>query len=454
MTSRSLRRLVPACVISSAAVVALAAPGSAGAFTLEKCHGGNIKGQGSSAQKILQKEIWNKQFNTSSNSLACASGTPEPKVEYESTGSGAGLKSWGVEPEAGKPVNFGPKNAFLGGELPPSQKQQEEILKHGSGKVLTIPVAQPAIAILIHLPAGCTSVEGGPAPGRIALKDSTLEKIFQGTDTEWSKILNKAKLKGSPTCEKEGKKSHITRVVREDGSGTTGSFMKYLGVIYKKEVATKKFWKDLAEPTTNTTWPNEATDEVKRGNGGGGVVTKVEETAGSVGYANVADARAKHQFTPPTFGPKTTQFWAEVENGKGSYADPSTNGDVEATANANCEETNYVNGKKKFPPPSPEVPWNEVTISKTQKNYEPCYLTYDIALTNYAAFTKELVSGETPTEQEARTVFDYINYELSTGPGGAQEAAEGQDYLGDPVAELEENNVLLVGRKGASKIGF
>ena len=35
-------------------------------------------------------------------------------------------------------------------------------------------------------------------------------------------------------------------------------------------------------------------------------------------------------------------------------------------------------------------------------------------------------------EGEAQAVRDYIKYEVSIGAGGAQGAAEGQDYLGDP----------------------
>lgn len=460
MTSRSVRRLVSACVLPAAAVAALVAPGAASAsFTLGMCEGGNITGQGSSAQKLLQQNIWNPQFNTSTNALAC-SGALKPKVKYTSTGSGAGLKSWGVETAAGEEINFGAENAFLGGEIPPNATQEAEIETHGTGKVLTIPVAQPAIAILIHLPAGCTGVSGGPVPGRLAIKDSILEKVFQGTDIEWSKVLNKAKLVGNTACEKsKGKGLHITRVVREDGSGTTASFMKYLGVVDKNPVITgppSRTWKELGEPTTNLTWPEEGTDPVLRGHGGGGVVTKVEETPGSIGYANVADARINKQFTPPTHGPNTTQFWAEIENNKESYSDPSANGDVEAADNANCEETLYTNGKKKFPPPSPEELWNEVTTSKKQIHYDLCYLTYDLALTSYSSFTKGLVGAKAtnPTEAETRTVYDYFNYELSTGTGGAQEAAEGLDYLGDPTSETESLSVLDIGRKGAGKITF
>ncbi len=223
MRSRSARRLMLACTVSAATVAALVAPGAASA-ALTQCEGGNIHGKGSSAQKNVQLNQWTLLFNTSSNAKACSGSQGsggKPTAKYTSTGSGVGLESWGVETKSGKAeeeIRFGPENAFIGTEIAPNKKQSEEIESHGGGKVLTIPVLQAAISIDIHLPEGCTSVTGGPSEGRLAIKQSTSEKVFQGTDTKWSQILNKAKLVGTPECEKTGKLSEIHRVVREDGS--------------------------------------------------------------------------------------------------------------------------------------------------------------------------------------------------------------------------------------------
>ncbi len=479
MKSLSACRLVPACAITAAAVAAVVAPSVASAAP--NCiEGAAIRGKGSSAQKLLQKEIWNKQFNSSANAFAC-SGTQgadgKPVVSYESTGSGAGLESWGVEQAkpGAQELWFGPKNAFIGTEIAPNKTQEAEIESHGGGKVLTIPVAQPAIAIIVHLPKGCLSVTGGPHTGVISIKQKTLEQAFEGKKTKWSQLLNKAKFTEATkkSCEKTG---HITRVVREDGSGTTGSFMKVLNLINKGKAPYTggKTWAQEAELAKNLEWPNEATDAVVRGNGGGGVVTKVGETEGSIGYANVADARASKFFIPASEknakgesgvgGPGTNLFWLDVENAKNSYANPSTNGEIAGLSNSACEETTYVNGlgkgKTTFPPPGVESQWNEVTIGLTQKNYFPCYLTYDLALTHYKgastgsfAGAGELEPAE-PTEEEAKTVSDYIQYELSTGAGGGQEAALGQDYLGDPTNSNPELNVLKLAQEGATKIGF
>ncbi len=473
MKSLSARGIIPACAITVACAAAAALPVTASA-AVEQCGGSAIRGKGSSAQKLLQKEIWNKDFNKSGNPLACngTQGTKgTPVVSYESTGSGKGLESWGVEQAkpGAQELWFAGKNAFIGTEIGPNKKQEEEITKHTEGaKVLTIPVAQPAIAILFHLPKGCT-VEGGPATtkGVIALKDKTLEEIFEGKITAWSKVLNKAKFAGTEA--KACKKASITRVVREDGSGTTDAFKKYLGVLNKSKPVYEsgETWSQNGEKTANTEWPKEKTDPVVKGNGGGGLVEAVEKTEGSIGFANVADARSKVGFQPVSEGgkggPGTSEFWAEVENAKNKYANPSTNGEVKTKSNSNCEETVYTNGtsgKKTFPPPSTEELWNEVTIGTVQKNYEPCYLTYDLALTHYKGASKEAFAGtgETelaePTEEEAATVKNYIQYELSTAPEGAQEAALGEDYLGDPTNSTAELNVLAIARKGAEKIGF
>ncbi|HTB71302.1 MAG TPA: substrate-binding domain-containing protein [Solirubrobacteraceae bacterium] len=470
MRSRSARRMILACVVSAAAAAALVAPGAASA-ALVQCEGGNIHGKGSSAQKNVQTKVWTLQFNTSANAAACngtqgSKGTPKPT--YTSTGSGVGLESWGVETQVGKKnskgedeeeIRFGPENAFIGTEIAPSKEQEKEIESHGGGKVLTIPVLQAAVAIIVHLPKGCTKVEGGPTPGRLALKEATVEKIFQGTDTKWSQVLNKAKLVGNSEC---SKLAPITRVVREDGSGTTDSFMKWLDVIYKKPVLGTETWNQLGEKTKNTTWPNEGTDPVLRGNGGGGVVAKVAEatSAGSIGYANVSDARSNAAFVPPAGGAETATFWAEVERNIGPlYSDPATNGEIAAKGSANCGETKYTNGKRKFPPPTTEELWNEVVAAKHQSSYAICYISYDLALTKYSLFTKGIVKEgnplvENPTEGEARTVTDYLGYELSTGAGGGQPAAEGEDYTGDPSVGGPTENVLTIAQQGVSKIGF
>jgi ABC-type phosphate transport system substrate-binding protein len=461
------RGLRAACALSVLAVTALVAPAIASATPGgEQCSGVNIEGKGASLQKLSQISVWTPKFSdpTDTNAAAC-SGTQgskgTPTVKYTSTGSGPGLESWGQEPGgSAPPLNFGPKNAYVGTDEPPNAAQRAEIETHtGGGKVLTIPVEQSAVAVAMNLPAKCTKVSGGPAPGRIALKAVTVEKIFRGAVTVWKSILNGAKLEGEAGCSSSAK---ITRVVRLEGSGTTSLFKKWLGVVFAKEVEGTKTWKQLAEKANNTAWPVEGTDPVVRGEGNGGVATELSKTPGGVAYVNLADARKNKSFSPPLGGASKPMFWAPVENGKNAekvttYADPSTNGDEEATASSNCAETLYTNGKKKFPPPTTEETWNEVSAAKLQKHYPICGFTYDLSLTSFKGVpTGEKGSLEAPTEGAVRTAYDYLSFVLAGGAGGGQTIiGEATDYLGLPTTpENPTTDVLGIARKGTAKITF
>src|ERR1700760_3648838 len=123
------RRLAPTCIVSAAAVAALAAPGAANAALGTQCSGSNITAQGSALQKDAQLNVWNPDFNTSTKSKAACAGAKnqgtleKPTVKYTSTGSGAGLESWGVNK---KTPNYA-TNAFVGTDEPPNAAQTAEI---------------------------------------------------------------------------------------------------------------------------------------------------------------------------------------------------------------------------------------------------------------------------------------------------------------------------------------
>jgi len=382
----STRPLVLACALPAVIAAALVAPGAASAFKISPCTGASIEANGATLQAKAQ-EIWNKSFDVSGEG-SCPGG---PIVKYTGTGSGPGLKSWGVGAKGeGK---FGPKNNYVGTDEPPNANQIKEIEEEGpaAGNLLTIPVVQESVAAIVHLPEGCT-LEGGT--GQLKLKQATLQKVMNGTTVEWSKLTEggKNKLVGA------GCKSKITRAVRKKGSGTTSIFMKFQNLNASKTAKLKfgggadaeakekcptvveLFWKEEAVQNENVCWPNEATHGVVRGEGGKGVRVKVEETPGTFGYSALADARAG-KFTPAGGGgPGTSIFWAEIENNKTTeegkkgptWADPSDNGEANAISKANCAETLYTNGSKKFPPENAEQSWSEVTTSKKEPHYAIC----------------------------------------------------------------------------------
>jgi ABC-type phosphate transport system substrate-binding protein len=454
MKSHTVRRLVTALAGSAALTAALAAPGVASAST--QCSGGPVTGQGAAALKIAEVTVWGPGFNLGSNPTAC-SGTQgseeKPKVSYTSSSSGAGGESWGIN---GHTASFVPTNAFIGTEEPPSLTQEEEIEKAGGAPlttVLTIPVTQEAIAIIVHLPTGCLATSTA-APGRLVISNSILEKIFQGTSTEWKNITgdgDKYLNNGSEKCPiiVKGAKVHITRAVREDSAGTTAILKKYFFLTQKKAVSGTDTWDQLvATGTPNLTWPNES-DTLIRVKGDSGLATKVGTEPGTIGYVSLADARASLDFTPSpgTGGPNTAAFWLEVQNGSGVYADPSTDGDVAAKANSNCEGTKYTNGKKKFPPPTTLEQWNEVTTAVKETEYTICNFAFDLALDGYHNYPST-------TAGEALTVENFLQFTLNSASEGGQQIILNNDYLPLPTSTEPKQNVLKIAQEGASKVTF
>lgn len=450
MTLLSARRILPTCILSAAAVAALAAPGAASAATLgEQCSGSNITGKGSSLQKLAQQTVWDPAFNTSANAKACngtqgSKGTP--KVTYESVGSGAGLEAWGINGHA-----FEGSIGFVGTDEPPDQLQKEEIQSHSShpkiNTVETIPVLQGAIAIIVRMPAHCEATSTAK-PGRLVLDNVTLEKIWRGTITQWSEITEN----GDELFTFPGDKSKcnpatpITRVVRKDQSGTTSIFKKYLALINgEKNVFGELGWREIADGPPNVEdWPGTVTRPA--GNGGGELVKKVAETASSIGYANLADARGNASFTPPTGGIKSKTFWVPIQNNgteqeEETYADPSTNGEVKELANANCANTEYTNGEVPFPPATTLETWNEVTTKTTETNYTLCGLTYDLTLHEYSQYPGT-------TLEEATTVNNFALWLMTTGTEGGQLLIKKHDYLALP------SSILAIAKVGAERTKF
>jgi len=459
MTSLSARRLVPTCILSAVALAAFVAPGAANASIGEQCSGSNITGQGSTLQKLAQVSVWDGDFNTTTATRAC-SGTQgskgKPTITYNSTGSGAGLESWGANGSA--TTNFGASNAWVSTDEPPNSTQISEIEAHGKtelsfpGTVLTIPVLQGAVAVIVNLPAGCEGVSKANAH-RIVLDNATLEKIYRGTITKWSEITDsedKLLAEKGKTCNPE---TPITPIARKDGSGTTHIFKKYLDLInkgaFETEKAESKTWTEISEGAENTTWPAAAHVVKPAATGGGALVSKVAETPSSIGYANLADARSNGSFTSPKNGPYTSRFWVEVQNngtqttGTITYAEPSTNGTGEAVANANCASTEYTNGEEvPFPPSSVTEPWNEVTTNTTEKNYPICGLTYALSLHSYSKYPGT-------TLQEATTAANFLYYVLGVGPQGGQSLIANHDYLALPSGAVQTEATA-----GVEKIRF
>jgi ABC-type phosphate transport system substrate-binding protein len=443
-------RLTALCAVSAAGLVALSAPVAASAAPGAQCSGSNITGIGSSLQKDAQVNVWTKQFNLSEKSkVACAGGSKQgtggkPVVTYESVGSGAGLEAWGV---GGATPNFAGKG-FVGTDEAPNATQIAEIEAHETTlvpqSVMTIPVAQESLAVIINLPAGCVAETKYKKEKRLVLNNVTLEKIYRGTIKNWTEITDDGdKITGCTP-------GAIQPVVRFDGSGTTHIFKRYLHLIdasnFTDEKSNSTDWNTVSEGALNTDWPQAANVIKPAAKGGGEVIAKVLATPGSIGYVNIAEARLNAKFVPPAGGAGTSTFWAPLQNnglettGKLKYADPAANGESATLDEANCKNIEYTNGVEPFPPASVQEPWNEVTTRTIQKKYPLCGLTFDLAMTSFGAYTGTTLG-------EATTAHDYITYIVDAKGGGGQKAIANHDYLA-----LPKGKVLEEAQKGAAKI--
>ena len=151
--------------------------------------------------------------------------------------------------------------------------------------------------------------------------------------------------------------------------------------------------------------------------------------------------------SPPNGGPGTEKFWVELQNSgekqKGEkYADPATNGDVEALGNSNCVKTKYTNGKgTKFPPESTAKLWNEVTTSTKEKNYPLCALSFDTMLKKYSNYP-----GTTAAEVE--TAAQFARFELNEEAEGGQQTILNNDY--EPLGKKLDKEATT----GLATVGF
>lgn len=442
MTIHRARGFTLAGVLSAALMAAFVAPEAASAGALGvQCSGSNIVGKGATVQKLAQQNVWDPDFNTSSNAKACngTQGSDEtPTVQYESIGSGAGMEAWGVNGHA-----FEGSTAFVGTDEPPNAAQRAEIQSHSKhpkeNTLETIPVLESAVTIIVRLPKGCSATSLSN-PGRLVLDSVTLEKIWRGVVTKWSEITEDGDKLSGTSCATE---STITRIVRPDQAGLTAELKKYLALIYgDSDVVGELGWRGLSEGAENTVWPGAVTRSSEKGDNA--LVKLVNETPSSIGYANLADVRSNGAFAAPTGGKNTARFWTPIQNNgveqeEETYADPSTNGDAKELANANCTNTVFTNGEVPFPPASTLELWNEVTTDTSEQNYPLCGLTYELAFHEYSQYPGTTLG-------EATTTNNFLLFDLASG--GGQELIKKHDYLALPTA------IQVEARTGAERVKF
>lgn len=214
----------------------------------------------------------------------------------------------------------------------------------------------PTVAAPITVSYNLTGVDG------LKLDPDTIARIFQSEITSWDDAAIKADNPGVTLPS-----TAITVVHRSDGSGTTNNFTSYL------KSAAPTTWKLASGDTVN--WPASTQGAEKNS----GVAALIGQTAGAVGYVDLADAvKAKLAF-------------ASIRNADGEFVAPSAKGTAAAVANAEV---------------AANLTYNPLNASG-RDSYPITAPTYLLVLQKQADAAK------------AATLRTYLRYLLTTGQGQA-----------------------------------
>ena len=171
------------------------------------------------------------------------------KVNYQSVGSGAGIKAI-----LDKTVDFGATDAAL---------TDEQIAK-SSAKIVHVPLTLGAVVVTYNVK---------DVPDHLKLTPEVVAAIFTGDIKTW----NDPKIASANTGTKLPAQP-IGVVYRSDGSGTTAVFTDYLSAVSPE-------WKAKIGKGTTVKWPAGT-----GANGNAGVTNQVKQTPGSIAYVELAYA--------------------------------------------------------------------------------------------------------------------------------------------------------------------
>lgn len=209
------------------------------------------------------------------------------KINYQSVGSGAGLRQ--IE---AKTVDFGASDAPL---------KDEELAKKG---LMQFPTVVGGVVPVVNIK--------GIASGQLKLNGQILGDIYLGKITKWTDPAIKALNPTLPLPD-----AAIAPVRRADGSGTSFIFTNYLS---KANVE----WKTKVGEGTAVNWPVGA-----GGKGNEGVAAFVSRLPNSIGYVEYAYVK------------QNKMAFAQLKNAAGNFVSPDDAGFKAAAAGADWSKSFY-----------------------------------------------------------------------------------------------------------------
>ncbi len=210
---------------------------------------------------------WAQGYNTAKN----------VKVDYQSVGSGAGIKQFTAQT-----VDFGASDAPL------NAKEKAAL----SSPAVQMPAIAGAVVVAYNLPG---------APKNLKMTGDVVAQIFMGKITKWNDPVLGALNPGAKLPSQNINVAH-----RSDGSGTTYIFTNFLA-------AASPEWKKNLGAGKSVDWPTG-----QGGKGNEGVAGIVKQSAGGLGYVELAYAK------------QNGLSYASIQNKAGQFIEPT----VEATTAA------------------------------------------------------------------------------------------------------------------------
>jgi len=209
------------------------------------------------------------------------------KINYQSVGSGAGLRQ--IE---AKTVDFGASDAPL---------KDDELAKKG---LIQFPTVIGGVIPVVNIK--------GIAPGQLRLNGAVLGDIYLGKITKWNDAAVKAL---NPTLALPD--AAIAPVRRADGSGTSFIFTNYLSKVNPE-------WKAKVGEGTAVNWPVGA-----GGKGNEGVAAFVGRLPNSIGYVEYAYVK------------QNKMTFALMQNSTGAFVSPDDATFKAAAAGADWSKSFY-----------------------------------------------------------------------------------------------------------------
>lgn len=209
------------------------------------------------------------------------------KINYQSVGSGAGLRQ--IE---AKTVDFGASDAPL---------KDEDLNKKG---LVQFPTVIGGVVPVVNIK--------GIAPGQIKLSGQVLGDIYLGKISNWSDPAIKALNPGVALPD-----ASIAPVRRADGSGTSFIFTNYLSKVNAE-------WKSKVGEGTAVNWPTGA-----GGKGNEGVAAFVGRLPNSIGYVEYAYVK------------QNNMTYVQMQNAEGQFVSPDDSAFKAAAAGADWAKSFY-----------------------------------------------------------------------------------------------------------------